>query len=191
MAHFVIDNEIREWFDHFRKFCDLMADADYESEFEPGLTLEQIEEWERENDTELPHQYKSWLMLTGHAYILGGELELSAPETGTLEEDDDIVIIGTTGDGAEAGIRREDGTVYSMCDGDIRKFKDFDDLCRRVDEVGEDIGSEASNYLKYTSDDFTVKITGESMGMTHTIEAKCYVKDGEIRYYMWNENPTE
>lgn len=70
-------------------------------------------------------------------------------------------------------------------------FKDFDDLCRRVDEVGEDIGSEASNYLQYTSDDFTVKITGESMGMTHTIEAKCYVKDGEIRYYMWNENPTE
>ena len=70
-------------------------------------------------------------------------------------------------------------------------FKDFDDLCRRMDEVGEDIGSEASNYLQYISDDFTVKITGESMGMTHTVEAKCYVKDGKVRYYKWCENPIQ
>lgn len=142
MANLVIDKEISGWFDHFRNFCDFMADADYESEFKPGLTPEQIEEWEQENDTELPDQYKSWLMLTGRADILDGELELFAPEIGTLEEDDDIVIIGSTADGSELGIRRADGTVYSVCDGELREYDDLDDLLTNrmafLEEIAED-----------------------------------------------------
>ena len=147
MANFVIDDDIRGWFDHFRNFCEFMADADYDSEFDPGLTSQQIEEWESENDTELPDQYRSWLMLTGGASVLNGELELITPELGSLEEDDDIVIIGSRGDGTEAGIRREDGTVYSICEGDIREYKDFDDFLTYAmaylediaeDEMGED-----------------------------------------------------
>ena len=27
--------------------------------------------------------------------------------------------------------------------------------------------------------------------MTHTVVAKCYVKDGKVRYYEWCENPVE
>ena len=70
-------------------------------------------------------------------------------------------------------------------------FKDFDDLRARVDEAGEELGAEAANYLDFSTEDFTVKITGESMGMTHTVEAKCHVKDGKVRYYMWCENPVQ
>ena len=70
-------------------------------------------------------------------------------------------------------------------------FKDFDDLRARVDEADEDLGTEAGSYLQYTTEDFTIKITGESMGMTHTVEAKCYVKDGKVRYYKWCENPIQ
>ena len=70
-------------------------------------------------------------------------------------------------------------------------FKDFDDLRARVDEADEDLGTDAGNYLQYTTEDFTIKITGESMGMTHTVEAKCYVKDGKVRYYKWCENPIQ
>ena len=147
MGNFVIDEEIRGWYDHYRSFCEFMADTGMESDFEPGMALEQIEGWEQENDTELPHQYKSWLMLTGGTRILDGELELYAPEIGGLDEEDDIVIIGSTGDGSEAGIRRADGTVYTICDGDIREYEDFDDfLTYRMaflqdiaeDEIGED-----------------------------------------------------
>lgn len=147
MAIFTIDGEIREWFDHYRNFCEFMAETDYESSFEEGLSPEEIEEWEQENDTELPHQYKSWLMLTGSADILSGELELFAPEIGSLEDADDIVIIAAAADGSEAGIRRKDGSVYSISDGEIRDFKDFDEfLTYRMaflediaeDEMGDD-----------------------------------------------------
>lgn len=70
-------------------------------------------------------------------------------------------------------------------------YKDWNDLTDRVDE---DIGSEASNYLlfpaKGSSENlvFNVKITGESMGMTRTVTAQCYVKDNKVRYIRWRED---
>ncbi len=67
-------------------------------------------------------------------------------------------------------------------------YKDWDDLTERVDE---DVGSAAGNYLSYNSDQFKVRIIGESMGMTHSVEARCYVLDGKVRYYEWCENPIE
>ncbi len=67
-------------------------------------------------------------------------------------------------------------------------YKDWDDLTERVDE---DIGNEAGNYFAYNTDQFKIKIVGESMGMTHAVEAKCYIRDGKVRYYEWCENPVE
>lgn len=67
-------------------------------------------------------------------------------------------------------------------------YKDWSDLTERVDE---DIGSQASNYLSFNSDQFKVTIIGESLGMKHSVTAKCYVKDGKVRYYEWCENPIE
>lgn len=67
-------------------------------------------------------------------------------------------------------------------------YKDWDDLTRRVDE---DIGSDANNYFSYALEDstiFKVKITGESMGMTHEVNAECYVKDSKVRYIKWRED---
>lgn len=67
-------------------------------------------------------------------------------------------------------------------------YKDWDDL---VDRVDEDIGSEANNYFSFAVDDstiFKVKISGESMGMTHEVNAECYVKDGKVRYIRWRED---
>ncbi len=67
-------------------------------------------------------------------------------------------------------------------------YRDWDDLTERVDE---DIGSAAGNYLDYKTDQFSLKIVGESLGMKHTVVAKCYIKDGNVRYYEWCENPVE
>ncbi len=67
-------------------------------------------------------------------------------------------------------------------------YKDWDDLTARVDE---DIGNDASAYFAYNSDQFKIRIIGESLGMKHTVEAKCYSLDGKIRYYEWCENPVE
>lgn len=148
MEEFVIDKVIREQFDYFKQFCEFMAPEDYESSFEPAATIEQVEEWEKENDTQLPHQYKSWLLLSSESYILSGYLELFWPTIGTLEESNDIVIIGTVvGDGEEVGIRRNDGTVYSIFDGEVREYKDFDDFLTHTlyfmqEMAAEDIGDD-------------------------------------------------
>ena len=68
-------------------------------------------------------------------------------------------------------------------------FKDFSDLQQRLADTDGEVGPEASNYLQFKAEDFTIRITGESMGMTHSVEAKCYIKDGKVRYYKWCENP--
>ena len=67
-------------------------------------------------------------------------------------------------------------------------YKDWDDL---VDRVDEDIGNEANGYFSFAVDDstvFKVRIVGESMGMTHEVNAECYVKDGKVRYIKWRED---
>lgn len=67
-------------------------------------------------------------------------------------------------------------------------YRDWADLMNRVDV---NIGSEASNYLMYKPDAnsiFKIKIVGESMGMSRTVQAKGYVKDGKVRYIEWRED---
>ncbi|MCQ2368341.1 MAG: hypothetical protein MJ109_04965 [Kiritimatiellae bacterium] len=67
-------------------------------------------------------------------------------------------------------------------------FKDWEDLCRRVED--EEIGSEASEYFEFgPSQDsvFTIRISGFSGGMSKTVEATAYVKDSKVRYVEWKE----
>ena len=71
---------------------------------------------------------------------------------------------------------------------DSWEFESWDDLVERVED---DLGSDASQYFAYKPDDstiFKISITGESMGMLHTVNAECYVKDSKVRYIRWQEN---
>ena len=70
-------------------------------------------------------------------------------------------------------------------------FKDWQDLVKRVDDIGEDVGGDASQYIEFSPSDntvFKIKITGESMGMTHEVNAECYVRDSKVRYIQWRED---
>lgn len=71
-------------------------------------------------------------------------------------------------------------------------YKDWNDLTQRLaDEADVDIGSEANEYLSYVPDEnsvFKVRITGESMGMSHSVAAEAYVKEGKVRYIKWRED---
>ncbi len=74
------------------------------------------------------------------------------------------------------------------------QYKDFADLQQRVADFGSDgkIGSEANTYLLFKPDDttiFEITIECESMGMTRTVKAKAYLKDKELRYVEWEEDP--
>jgi len=91
-------------------------------------------------------------------------------------------------------------------------FKDFQDLCDRVEDYGCDVdvpadikdyiafpGSDSSASSGTTSKDgkggssddakkYRMTITGESMGMKYVVTARCYLADRKVRYIEWNEN---
>ncbi len=74
------------------------------------------------------------------------------------------------------------------------QYKDFSDLQQRVMDYGSDgrIENEASDYLVFKPDDttiFEITIECESMGMSRTVKAKAYMKDKELRYVEWEEDP--
>ena len=75
------------------------------------------------------------------------------------------------------------------------QYKDFQDLQQRVADYGGDnaqVGTEASNYLLFKPDDttiFEITIECESMGMTRSVKAKAYLKDKDVRYVEWEEDP--
>ena len=76
------------------------------------------------------------------------------------------------------------------------QYKDFNDLLTRVQDYDSQakIGNEASEYLLFKPDDttiFEITIDCESMGMTRSVRAKAYLKDSDVRYVEWEEDPTK
>ena len=77
----------------------------------------------------MPHQYKSWLLLTEYARIIGGYTEFRWPQLGSFDADNDVIVIGAVvGDGEELLISRESGKFFSFFDGGTEEYEDFDDL---------------------------------------------------------------
>lgn len=76
------------------------------------------------------------------------------------------------------------------------QYKDFQDLQQRVADYSSgssiQVGTEASNYLLFKPDDttiFEITIECESMGMSRSVRAKAYLKDKDVRYVEWEEDP--
>lgn len=75
-------------------------------------------------------------------------------------------------------------------------FKDWNDMLARIDNSespvkSTDIGPEAKNYMIFAPEEdtvFKIKITGESMGMSRSVQAEGYVTDKKVRYVKWSEN---
>jgi len=76
-------------------------------------------------------------------------------------------------------------------------YKDWSDLTRRIEDVpgsqvrAGDLDSSAQEYISFSAEQdtvFKVKITGESSGMSRSVEAECYVKDKKVRYVKWRED---
>ena len=147
MEQFVIDPIIKEQFEYYQNMCSLLSEFK-ESKFAPPATLEEIEHWEKENNAILPHQYKSWLMLTKESRILDGYIEFRWPELGCLDTVDDVIIIGSViGDGEELLISRESNHILSFFDGETEEYNDFDDCLTTkscyIESMAEDfIGEE-------------------------------------------------
>ena len=87
---------------------------------------------------------------------------------------------------------QRDNAGRSM-DDDVGTFKNWNDLQSRVQEAvggGTYIQKEAEQFLSYAPDKFfEVSITGESLGITHTVKAIVIVEDSKVRYIRWQEDP--
>ena len=93
----------------------------------------------------------------------------------------------------KTGNQRENLSGGAM-DDDVGTFKEWNDLQLRVqDAVGGGssyIQQEAQQYLSYAPEKFfEVSITGESLGITHTVKAVAIVDNGKVRYIRWQEDP--
>ena len=93
----------------------------------------------------------------------------------------------------QTGNMRENLAGGAM-DDDVGTFKDWNDLQTRVqDAIGGGTGyiqQEAQQYLSYAPEMFfEVSITGESLGITHTVKAVAIVQDSKVRYIRWQEDP--
>lgn len=91
----------------------------------------------------------------------------------------------------QTGNQRE--TSGSRMDDDVGTFRDWNDLQTRVQDAiggGNYIQQEAEQYLSYAPDKFfEITITGESLGITHTVKAIAIVEDSKVRYIRWQEDP--
>ncbi len=76
------------------------------------------------------------------------------------------------------------------------EYRDFTDLLQRAQDYDSSvtITTEAEQYLAFKPDEttiFEIRITCESMGMQRAVRAKAYLKDKEVRYIEWEEDPKE
>ena len=139
---FEIDDTIKEQFDYYQNMCSLLSEFK-ESKFDPPAEIEKIEQWEKENDTTLPYQYKSWLALSEYSWILDGYVEFFLPQIGSFDDDNDVIVIGSViGDGEEILISRESGKIFSFFDGETEEYNDFDDLLSCLSGYVEDSAKE-------------------------------------------------
>ena len=86
-----------------------------------------------------------------------------------------------------------DNTGQPSMNDEVGTFKDWTDLQNRVQEAvggGTYIQQEAEQFLTFVPDKFfEVSITGESLGITHTVKATVIVEESKIRYIRWQEDP--
>ena len=115
---------------------------------------------------------------------------------GIFDEDDEEDLEKTTENiDAILGARSEEPDYDVDESLDWWQYKDFQDLQQRVSDYGgtsAQIGTEANNYLLFKPDDttiFEITIECESMGMTRSVKAKAYLKDKDVRYVEWEEDP--
>ena len=112
------------------------------------------------------------------------------------EEDEDDLEKSTEVIDAILGAKSEEPDYDVDMSLDWWQYKDFQDLQQRVMDYSSgssvQIGTEANEYLLFKPDDttiFEITIECESMEMTRSVRAKAYLKDKDIRYVEWEEDP--
>ena len=143
-AECFMENIIQEVKNGFEDINKLSSILHYDYSFDPPASYEEISDWEKDYNVRIPDMYKSWLMLTKYARIMGGEFELFFPEISKHYEN--AVLIGSIGCSKELLFSSDTGEIYSIED-EIDEYEDFHDFLTYVqitmeDEAEEEYGEE-------------------------------------------------
>lgn len=124
------NNIIQRVIDDFEDINKISSILNFDSVFDPPASSEEISNWEKDNSIKIPDMYKSWLMLTKYARIMGGEFELFFPEISKWHKD--AVVIGRIGgSGEELLFSSKTGYIYSI-DDEKKEYEDFVDFLAYV-----------------------------------------------------------
>lgn len=124
---FIIDKNIKEQFEYYTNMCELLREYK-DSSFAPPANINKIEEWENENKFSLPHEYKSWLMLTENADILNQYAVIQFPELGDYMAEKDVIIVGTVLNDEEILLSRSTNVIFRVTSDGEQEYRDFDDM---------------------------------------------------------------
>ena len=145
-AECFMENIIQEVKDGFEDINKLSSILNYDYSFDPPASYEEISDWEKDYNVRIPDMYKSWLMLTKYARIMGGEFELFFPEISKHYEN--AVLIGSIGCSKELLFSSDTGEIYSIED-EIDEYEDFlDEYEATIKELEEIISQNNSPEYK-------------------------------------------
>lgn len=147
--NFIIDECIKEQFEYYKNMCELMSGYK-NSSFDSPADIAKIEAWEKENNFNLPHEYKSWLMLTENADILNQYAIIQFPEFGDYMGENDVIIVGAVLSDEEILLSCSTGVFFRVTDEGEEEYRDFDDMLADLSFYLEQC---AENYIGTNWDD--------------------------------------
>lgn len=132
MENYNLENE----FARIQELC-FIAREEYGSRatyFGRGITLEELNDWEKRNDIIIPDSYKEWLRLTGQSMLLFDLLVLTMPEVNfDIVHNQDLVLIGRViGDGEYLCFSRLTHEFFRYKDGVQRTYRDFKEFLKET-----------------------------------------------------------
>ncbi len=105
---------------------------DYNFEYDPPVTEEELTSWENENQIIIPESVKDWLRFSGYSNICSELVIIKSVksfEVGCELISDDLVIIGEViGNGEFLCFSKKTGEIIRENHGEITRLKSFEDF---------------------------------------------------------------
>lgn len=133
---------IKESYDHLKKLCNFLSD-EYEYEFESPSTEEEINNWEKENNIELPSMLKEWFLLTKNCNMSNRMWRIFWPK---VDKTDSVLIGSFIGDGEFLFFSKESCGFFTTFEGEVEEYDSFDSVLTYIsidlEEKAEEIFGE-------------------------------------------------
>lgn len=117
-------------------------ESDYNFEYNPPATEEELSSWEKEHNIKIPESIKDWLRFSCYSHIrneLAVIRNVNDFEVNCEIVPEDIVIIGEViGDGEFIGFSKKNGTILWEDHGNLECYNTFKELLKEIIDMMHD-----------------------------------------------------